>query len=250
MFVEAEDFSVLPYLLPGLTGEGAVNTFPTFVSEQEEVELRKLFGNLFYSAMVAAINALPDDWNGVEESYLIGATVVSDKAVWIALVDIAADAGNVAPVAGPLWAVVVNPLIDRWILLRDGDDYQINSLPTYNWVGMKKLVKPMIFSLWLKTNIRSVTNSGVSVSVGENAEAVTPIEISKMWNAYKQTAVGLGRNWTGGWRNYSYVNTLYGYFIAVASDFDDIITDGSFSTFLQYIQSEFQSPGSMNDFDI
>lgn len=254
MFVDADDFAVLPYLLPGLTGEGAVNTFPLFVAEQEEVELRKLVGNLFYSAMAAAMNALPADWNGTTTAYLTGATVISAKQVWEALQDIPADAGNVAPVAGPLWSVVVNPSVDRWVLLRDGADYQIETQPTYNWVGMTKLVKPMIFSLWLKNNTRSVTTQGVVVASMENSELVLPAEISKMWNIYKQIAVGIGTNgrqWFGvTWRNYSVVNTFYGYLTAVAADFDDIITDDSYDSFIDYIQQQFCSPGRMNDFDI
>lgn len=251
MFVTAADFANVPYKLPGITAVGASTAFAGFVANAEDEWLRKLVGNLFYDALIAGTNALPATWTSTTV-YAINDLSVYGSKVWKALV-----AGTLpAPSEGMNWTANPNPSVDRWLVLRDGENYQVASIPscpTFRWVGLEKMETPLIFSLWLKASTRSNTGQGVVVSESENSELVNPgVEIAQAWNKYYKITVG---NSLSGYygrvqRCFSLINTFYGYLVAKAADFDDVITDGSYDSFLSYIQNQYQSPGRMNIFDI
>lgn len=251
MFVTADDFGDVPYAIPGLSKPGISETFASFIDDEEDEQLRKLVGVLFYDALKAAIEALPDDW-AVTITFAINDTTIYNSQVWKALVAIPAAPTNTPPVAGVSWSLVVDPLVDRWIKLRDGENYQIGSItkcPTFRWGGMGEMVRPMIYSLWLGFNARSNTGQGVVVSANENSELVSSAyEIAKAWRKYYKLAGKKYRYF--GCNVIAVENTFYGYIVAVAANFNDVITDNSYDTFLQYIQNQFRSPGTMNEFDI
>lgn len=241
MFVVASDFASLEFQLPGLTGEGAINTFPDFVTKQEEKELRKLLGNLFYDALADGINDLPAAWvqKITPNGYAINATVLYQSAVWKSLT-----ADNIAVVVeGINWTKVVNLTVDRWIALNEGAEYKISGdRRTFKWVGMTQMVVPMIYSLWLRFSARQTTTQGVVTSTKENSSVVSSAEeIARGWNEYHKLST---------WNCRSHEDTLYGYLISNSADFDDLITDGSYDDFNAYLLNEFSSPGRLNIFDI
>lgn len=239
MFVTAADFGNIPYSLPGLDKPGASDAFAQFIVDSEDEWLRKLVGNLFYDAMIAGVDALPVTWSGVT-SYHLNDLVVYASKVWKSLSD---PNLNHVPVEGANWTANPNPLIDRWLKLRDGENYQIatiNQCPTFQWAGMAKMVQPLIFSLWVKTTTRANSGQGIVVASNENSELVSPgYEIVKAWNRYYKIAVGNGM-----------ANSFYGYLTARATVFDDVVIDGSYENFLTYLQNQYRSPGRMNEFDI
>jgi len=247
MFITAADFGDIPYNLPGITKAGAVDTFTQFITDMEDEWLRKLVGNLFYDAMVAGVGALPATWTATKV-YVINDLAVYQSKVWKALA-----AGVLpAPIVGVNWALNPDPLVDRWLLLRDGKSYKIASIPscpTFNWVGMRRMIQPLIYSLWLRITTRSNTGQGIVVSANENSELVSPgYEIVKAWRIYTRVAskaFGFSRL-----QILSVENSFYGYLVANATNFNDVVTDGSYIDFLTYIQNQFNSPGRMNEFDI
>lgn len=239
MFVVAVDFDTPPFNLPNL--DKVVNTFPDFVTEQEDEELSKLFGNLFYDAFKAGIAALPAPW--VQKispaGYATNDLVVSGSDIYKSLSD-----DNVALVTDNVnWELQT---ANRWLKLKEGEDYSYQNYP-YKWIGMKQLVKPLIYSLWVRTQVKQFTSNGVVVSSNENSDAVSPGDHIVMgWNRYCLIAVGkLSAN--------CYVNianSLIGYLYANSELFDDLVEDTAFSNFKSYLSGEFCSPGRQNVFDL
>lgn len=247
MFVTVNNFANVPYKLPGLTG-GTLAAFNQFIADQESEQLRKLVGNLFYDAMVTGIGGLPNDWDDTNK-YMTNDQSIYNGAVWKSTID--DNLGNTPGVIG--WVLNPNPLVDRWIPLRDGSNYQIATItncPTFRWAGMDKLVTPMIYSLWLPVSIRSNSGQGIVISANENSVLVNPeYEISKSWRSYYITA-GKTLHYFNR-KQVDIQNSLYGYLVAVAANFNDIVTDASYPDFLTYIQNQFSSPDyGPNAFDL
>jgi len=83
---------------------------------------------------------------------------------------------------------------DIWIDLRDGSTYQLYSQgQSYQWEGVKELLKPVIMSCWLEENYRKWSNGGMIVNNGQNnSTSVNPIdEIVSNWNKFVRK-VGVG----------------------------------------------------------
>lgn len=245
MFVVATDFDVAPFSLPGLNKVG--NTFSLFVTDQEEEKLRLLLGNLFFEAFKAGIEALPAAWvNNNAPGYAIDAVVYRSNHVWKSLQAANINHDPADPDESAWWQVVVNPLVDRWISLRSGSDYLYNG-DQQQWVGMIKLVKPLIYSLWIADGANSVMQSGVSIPKLENSQLVSPADrICDAWNKYRLIACGRQvYHWSR-----SQCNSLYGYLNSVASDFDDLVEDTDDEDFASYLLRTFTSPQRMNSFGL
>lgn len=240
MFVVAADFDTPPFNLPSL--DTVVNTFPDFVEEQEASELSKVFGNLFYDAFIAGLALLPADWvqTVTPNGYDINDLVVSGSDIYKSL---AAD--NVALVSDAAkWEI--QP-VNRWLKLKIGAAYSYQNYP-YKWVGMKDLVKPMIYSLWIRTQQKRFTGTGAVVDSNENSENVSAGDfIVDGWNTYCRVAQG----WTrGGWGAMSVKDCLYGYLYVNASTFNDLVSGTAYSDFLGYLLREFCPPHRQNVFDL
>lgn len=107
-----------------------------------------------------------------------------------------------------------------WEALRDGDDY-ISGGQSYQWLGIKDLLKPVIHSQWLEINYRKWSNGGMIVNNGQNnTTSVNPIdEIVFGWNQFVGKA-GTGFYW---WYNCysagSIDGTLRGFLDANSDDY-------------------------------
>lgn len=128
-----------------------------------------------------------------------------------------------------------------WLDLRDGAQYQLWG-KTYEWVGVKELLIPYIWSMWTRTNF--VKHSGIGAVQGkaENARVVNPKrEIALAYNQFSDYA--------GNCHNKK--NTLWGYLSISGSlgTFDDSFDD-SFDTFEQYFDFVFKDPGTMNTMNL
>lgn len=130
---------------------------------------------------------------------------------------------------------------DRWVDLRDGADY-IYLEKTYEWVGMKKMLIPYIFSMWLRDTFDNNSGIGVVVAKGENSKIINPgNRISRNFNEFSRIASNCKDQ----------KNTLYGFLYnkGLSGEYDDIF-GSEFETFGQYLNFVFKDPGRMNTFQL
>lgn len=237
MFVTPQDFIDLPYNLPKMTDAPTQAALTAFINRNEPIELRRVLGGNFYNSMVTGIKALPASY--VQATvYGIGAQVLFGSDIYTSLT-----IGNVGnqPDINPLsWAI--QPA-NRWAKLSIGTDYLDINGATENWAGMKELVRPMIYGLWLRDDIdTSVQSSGVIQQTSENAKAITSaIRFSDALENYCLLVGGECQ---------SEVDTLYNYLYNNSALFDDIPTPIPMlgSDFKNYLKVYFTNPGFTNDF--
>jgi len=235
MFVTYADYEVAPLNLQGL--DKVNNSFADFVTEQEEDNLKKLFGVRLWTAFKAGIAALPAAW-AVATAYIIGNTVTHSNKVWIAL----QDSTGVVPGTDPLtWEDTEN----KWIALKVGAEYTYNDI-RYEWVGMNKMVRPMIYSLWMRHVVSDqVSSIGTVKGKSENADMTTSnVRMNRAWNSYNALAAGGFKPPFAG-----VVNSLYGYLLTNASEFDSDVAP-EYDEFTQYLSNEFTTPGRQSIFDV
>ncbi len=220
MFVTAQDFDVQPYLLPNL--DKKPNSFSDFVTAREEEALRQLLGHLLYDEFIEGLAALPAEWVGATD-YAVDALVVVGNDIWKSLQN--PNAGH-APVEGAFWTL--DEENNKWLLLKNGGQYYtaINSLVTRRWEGMKKLLKPLIYSDWLAFGYTESTGNGEVKSKVENGTVVSPKrKVVSAFNDYSRIAGNCN----------SKSNTLYGFLIANSDLYPDLV---------------FGDPGRMNIFNL
>ncbi len=241
MFVTAEDFDISPYNLSGL--DKVSNSFPDFVDQQEEAELSKLLGVRFWEAFKAGVLALPADWISTTD-YAVDTLVVSGSKIYKSL-----QTPNLNQAVSDAAYWVVEP-DNRWLLLKVGGltyTYEGDG-KLYKWAGMKALVKPMINSLWVRTSVADrVSSIAVVKAKAENSDVVSAnVRICRMWNEYDSIAFDSRKRQFYAVR---YQNTLFGYLVANATDFDADVVDES-ESFLTYLYESFTPPGRQNIFDL
>lgn len=122
---------------------------------------------------------------------------------------------------------------DKWVKLRDGAEYtQFNTL--YKYEGMKALLVPYLYSMWLKETVEKHTAEGVLINSNSviqgtgttNTESVSPSrKISSAYNHFSDQV--------GDWKNQG--NTLYGFLTANIADYESW---------------HFTEPGTMNIWNI
>ncbi len=232
MFCIADDFDVLPYMLPNLkdqTGEVVKDGFTEFVDEQEEQALRKILGDVLYEAFIA----------GLPSVYALDVETVVDTLygygnnVWKALVATT----NTPPVAGTDWELVEED--NRWLLLQNGVSYLDTQDKSRRWNGMKALLKPLVYSKWVEFGSSRVAGLGVVVADAENSSVVmSNLQIIKGQNAYVRQV---------GYNQYTR-NTLYQYLFLSADLYEADVEDEA-DTIQQYMQNNFVYPGYKNEFD-
>ncbi len=70
----------------------------------------------------------------------------------------------------------------KWLDLRDGVQYTYLSVK-YEWVGVIKMLTPLIFAMDLRDNYDNYSDAGISVGLIENAEMINPaLRIVQAWN--------------------------------------------------------------------
>lgn len=130
---------------------------------------------------------------------------------------------------------------ERWLALKNGARYMYNG-KEYEWVGMKELLIPYVYSEWVANDETILTGVGTGQSKTENLKRLKPVKkISDAFNDYSEKAGGCCE----------YKNTLYGFLYqeGQAGTFDNTF-DESFQTFIEYLNVNFKEPGHMNAFGI
>lgn len=238
MFVAPADFIDFPYNLPKMNDADTQTAFQAFINRNEAIELRQVFGSDFYEAFTAALNALPTLWSAAT-NYLIGNQVLYGYDVYIALQNNV----NVVPTSDATkWHLEVR---SRWQKLWAGESYVDQNGAKQNWVGMKELVKPLIYALWLRDDIASsVQSNGVIRQQSENAYDITAnFRFSDALQAY---SLKIGK------LDGAEKDTLYNYLFANAANFEDVCAAIAIceNDFVNYLKYYFENPGFVNDFDI
>jgi len=179
MFCTPSDFDLLPYAIPNLTL--VANTFPLYIEEKEREALTKLLGSQFYNEFIAGLEALPPDWEPAPVAYTIGQQVVNGVSIWQAL----ADNSGVEPVEGADWTKVED---NKWLQLEKGFGFSYYGV-YYEWLGMVDMLKPYIFSYWLRDTFDNASGIGVVQGKAENAEVIAPAtRIARAYNQYAHRA--------------------------------------------------------------
>lgn len=224
MFVTASDFDLIPYSIPNL--DKKANTFAAYTDEQEAKVLKKLLGVTLYNSFVAGLAALPGKWVSTAPT-VINQQYYYGTDIWKALTV----QTFTAPVAGVDWELVEED--NKWLKLRDGADYEYSS-KTYHWDGMVTLLKPYIYSIWLRDTFDTHAGIGVVQGKSENADVIDPsTRIARAYNEYAGIAgVMRGRGYQPGlcygsydtryrefYEYYNHENTLYGFLYANKSDY-------------------------------
>ena len=237
--IVASDFDVVPFALPNL--DKAPNSFANFVDANIEEQLRKVLGDFFYDAFINGLALLPAWVQKVSPAgYAIGAQVSIGNDVWESLT-----ADNVALIVeGINWHKV--EINNRWLVLKNGADYTYNSFPR-KWVGMHKMLVPMIYSLYTAANVKQQTSLGIVVANSENSEVVSAGDnIVRGWNKYADFICGSER-----WGFYrGMFMGLHGYLYSVKADFDDLFAVNAYKTMQVYLDTEFCPPVPQNVFDL
>ncbi len=112
----------------------------------------------------------------------------------------------------------------KWIDLLDGAKYTYNGIK-YEWVGMRKLLTPFIFAMWLRDNYDNYSETGVSVGKVENAEMIGPqLRIVTAWNKGYEMA-GSGKKYESS-KVFNHKNSLYGFLRINITDYSNwVYTD-------------------------
>ncbi len=106
---------------------------------------------------------------------------------------------------------VVAPVEQIWIDLAMGASYLLEGDEVvYNWVGIKKLLQPYIYSIWLKSRVTIVSNAGPVRPKPENATVENYTGKIYTGNVNFRGLVG---------NRYNKKNTLYGFLTAKAADY-------------------------------
>lgn len=223
MFVTLSDFLVKPMIIPA-TDDNRTG-LESFLSDEEKSLLKKLLGVTFYNLFVEAYNELPEDWSATA-NYNVDDEVVYGMDIYKS---IQAGANKVPPDEPLFWEV--QP-VNKWLRLITGDVYQVNGFSNY-WMGMKELLKPALFSLYLEEYATNQTGMGLTVPNVENADVVSPADkICKFWNTYVDSVFG-------NIDSDNDKNSLYGYLVYVKAQFDNDVEDAGYSTFQQYLDLNF-----------
>lgn len=179
MFVTADDFNLIPYNIPNL--QQVANTFPLYVEAKERVILVKLLGLQLYTDFVAGLNALPPQWQAAPAKYDIDEQVVYGASIWKSLID----DNRSEPVEGTDWTKVED---NKWLTLKLGTTYGINSVASV-WVGMKRMLVPYIYSVWLRDTFDSHSGVGIVEAKAENSAVKSPaIRIVRAFNEFAMIA--------------------------------------------------------------
>lgn len=232
MFVTPTDFDIPPYNLPNLADN---NSFADYVEQIEKGYLRNLLGGTFYESMVSGIEALPKAWDK-DKTYALNEEVIVNADKYKSLI---IDNLNNPPSEDALiWEKLPD---DKWLKLWKGNDYKVKGA-IENWVGLKGLIIPLVFSKWLENVIdTTVTAAGVAQSKLENASiADSSVRYIRAFNDFCEIAGGLDT---------FAKNTLYNYLYQNSSLFDgDVIGIDTVSNFQNYLVYYFCNPGGDTNF--
>lgn len=141
--------------------------------------------------------------------------------------------------------IAATPLANKWKNLRDGAEYTYLDV-TYRWDGMKALLKPFIYSVWLRDTFDSHSGGGIIISGPENAEVISPnTRIVRAWNQYCMKA-GASSRYNGylDWFDDFEVDNLYG--IAMRNTLFGFLYANS----SDYTTLAFSPPNTQNFFDL
>lgn len=73
----------------------------------------------------------------------------------------------------------------KWLDLRDGVIYTDDEGVDQKWPGMKALMRPYIFSMYVRDNYAAFSGVGVNLAMAENAEVISPSTmITREYNKY------------------------------------------------------------------
>lgn len=238
--VTAQDFNQVPYNVPNAfaqSPEGGAEEneqFNSYIDTTVQDIMIKLLGGSLYESFLAGLNALPAAWIGTNSpGYNVDDLVLYNYHVWKSLIT---PNLNVVPVEGANWTKIED---DRWLMLYNGAMYG-----GATWGGLKKMLIPYIYSMWLRDTYDEHTKIGVIRRTAENAIVIDPAKRTS--RAYNTFSLHAGNY-------YQQYNSLYGYLIYAQTTWDhytDYYDSTVYAIFSNYLRHTFKDPGRMNIFNI
>lgn len=209
MFCTSSDFDLIPYNIPNV--DKVVNTLTAYINQEEDKALKKLLGVTLYNAFIEGLTALPGAYSStvatvIDQQYYYGLDIWKSLTVTT----------GTLPVAGADWELIEED--NKWLRLRDGDTYTYGDIE-FEWEGIASLLKPLIYSNWVRDNFDSLTGVGVSVANSENATIINPS--SRIVNAWNDFAARAGSYAYGLHICFSSEDSLYGFLSENETDYPD-----------------------------
>lgn len=228
MFTTLADFVIPPYVIPQQPEDA--DGKETFLQLQEKEKLTDLLGSLFYKAMKAGVEALPAVWSAATD-YAVDVLVVVDGDIYKSL-----QTPNLNKTPEDEAAYWELQPVNKWLRLKVGDVYDDQNGVENDWPGMKAMCVPMLHACYLGGYASYMASLGVAVAEVENGSVVDPNELmSAHWSKYNRIAS-------------SCRDSLFGYLYNNAENFDEDVTAKGYTSFTDYLASNFELPGFMNTF--
>ena len=157
-----------------------------------------------------------------------------------------------------------DPIPQRWIDLRDGKSYTYND-KTYKWKGIKKMLKPFIYSQWVRHDTDTATGVGIVVGNAENSQVINSSHrIAFSWNHFSRLAgntddmeLGIGNFYDhfyypyfNVWYTPAFKNTLLGFLYTSESTYTADLPADEYADIIDYLRNNFESPGYLNQMGI
>lgn len=237
--ITAQDFNQVPYSIPDVMAQmpgGGVEEnveFSTYMDNTVNDIMVKILGGSLYDSFLAGLEALPAAWIGTNTPGYLTNDLVFYNHVWKSLVGTNL---NVIPVAGANWELVPD---DRWLMLYNGAMFGKST-----WVGLKKMLIPYVYALWLRDTYDDHTKIGVVRRTAENAMIIDPTK--RIARAYNMFSVYAGNY-------YRQYNSLFGYLMyaqTTLGHYTDYYSNVEYPVFGDYLRRSFKDPGRMNIFNL
>ncbi len=132
----------------------------------------------------------------------------------------------------------------KWTDLKNGKEYDYLDV-TYKWDGMVALLRPFIYSIWLRDTFDNHSGAGIVISAPENSEVISPLtRIVRAQNQFCMTA-GINYRYNGylDWFQDFEVSNIYG--IAMRNTLFGFLK----VNIADYPDLAYQAPVPMNFFD-
>jgi hypothetical protein len=139
-------------------------------------------------------------------------------------------------------AEVMEATPERWQKFIDGDYYTHENGYRFKWEGLQKLLKPYLYSKWVKESTTSIMgNGGEVLSNQENGSVVSPNRrICNGHNEFVRLA---------GCRQ-KLKDTMYGYLYFSGTTFDDVVTADGYKDFKHYLVMNYKETVLINAFNL
>ncbi len=242
MFLTSTDFYIVPYLIA--TQAENTNGINAYIAATEEAMLKKLLGFVFYDALKAGVEALPDEWSATIAYASLSQVVYGDRIYQANALTIEGE----TPGISSKWDLLP---VNKWLTLKKGGKYT-NEGKENTWEGFVIGLAPYVHAMYLKEYDSTVAPLGVVKAKSQNSDIVPPNQkVVRHYNTFCEkmgTYDGIGLyDRAFGELGLYHEDSLYGYLYYTHQDFDAEVQSKGYSDFRSYLDTKFYFPDYMNN---